>query len=276
MKKKTKITISIICALVMAFSITGVALADTQTWNSKGRIVFSGADDTPDTADDIIFDSADLNTIHDEVISGKTSVSTALNTKGYGIFDEKDYAGTDTFADLSSGVSNIFNLPDASTVYNLDPSRVDANGDAIEEASYAKVDAANISAGKYCYNEAGELIVGTGADNINSFEEGYTEGLAKALSANHIEYTYHKHSSACNCTGHYTWTNGDYYVTREHDWQYSGEWYDKTHYRHRCNKCGNIIESDYANDSSIVGRVCGRQTCGKTTSTIESATITMN
>ncbi len=81
---KIKIS-SVITAAICAVSISAVsfcsgafaATGNSGTYKSQGRIVFTN--DTQDTADDVIFDASDFQTIHDMVVSGKKLVGTELN-----------------------------------------------------------------------------------------------------------------------------------------------------------------------------------------------------
>lgn len=138
---------------------------------------------------------------------------------------------------------------------------------------YAEATADNISAGSAAWVN-GTLLKGNGEDNKrswqNGYNEGYTQGIADGLSKVNIQYTYHVHegnSSAVggcygNCTGYspvycecWGWVGGSYGC-------------DNCHHAlgmHGSGYCTGIVSN---NPYTYIGLVCG-----KTTDTIESATI---
>lgn len=138
---------------------------------------------------------------------------------------------------------------------------------------YEAAGADNISAGRAAWVN-GILVKGNGEDNKrswqNGYNEGYTQGIADGLSKANIQYTYHVHegdSSAVggcygNCTGYqpvycscWGWVGGSYGCDNCHH----------AYGMHGSGYCTGIVSN---NAYTYIGLVCG-----KTTDTIESATI---
>ena len=132
----------------------------------------------------------------------------------------------------------------------------------------------------------GNLIIGNGADNRDSYNQGYVDGMASLAENVHIEYTRHEHSDECyevqNVTCYTTIIMGSTY--ERHCPGCQKEIPDgKTVYRNftvRHTLCGLPDSTDSyctEHDSPPGGSshtyeatVC---VCGKTENTIESATI---
>lgn len=100
---KKKLGISLLCSIFITASIvTGVFAADG--FNSKGSISFAGPDETPSTSDDIIFDSADLDIIYDEISAGKSLLESTIEDKGFTVTKTED---TPTFEELNTAIGEM-------------------------------------------------------------------------------------------------------------------------------------------------------------------------
>lgn len=135
----------------------------------------------------------------------------------------------------------------------------------------------------------GELILGTGAENKAYYDMGYTDGLNKAMDGVHISYVYHEHSgNESSGGGCYTPRYIRYSIGA-----YAGSTNPSGTINYFCKAC-NMYLSNYREEHlKDVGEFlnnhrhydCPRGItvqdgwslgCGKTTSTIESATIAFN
>lgn len=135
----------------------------------------------------------------------------------------------------------------------------------------------------------GELILGTGAENKAYYDMGYTDGLNKAMDGVHISYVYHKHSgNESSGGGCYTPRYIRYSIGA-----YAGSANPSGSINYFCKAChmylsnyrpgnhpdagaylNNVRHDDCPNGITVQdGWSLG---CGKTTSTIESATIIFN
>lgn len=122
MKKRTKVLISTICALVMCFGIVGGVSAA----NSNGIIKFTGPDGVEGGGDDIIFDASDIKTLegkvktindnitaaNDKIVAGKTSLASAINSATASSATNKTTLGTTdanlpAFNDLKNAIANV-------------------------------------------------------------------------------------------------------------------------------------------------------------------------
>lgn len=99
--------------------------------------------------------------------------------------------------------------------------------------------------------------------NKNYYNCGYIQGTAEAFNSVDIKYTYHQHQGGCysQCTGRLTFVRD----TKAQESEY------------RCDRCGRTY---YLGGGSGKWTNTQCQTictiCGKTESTIESATIILN
>lgn len=171
MKKHTKSMITIIAALIFAFGCLGSAVADTTDWGSKNKLVVKGEDGVAGTADDIVFDARDLDTIYNEVEEGRASVASALNAKGAGLYNNLPTTGV-KFTDLVAGVNNQFSIPDNKLGITVNGT-TDAGNESESATSFAAT-SDNLSLGAVAWNADGQLITGTGADNVNYVENNRT------------------------------------------------------------------------------------------------------
>lgn len=210
------------------------------------------------------------------VSNGKAELASALLTRGIDLGKEDA-----TFEEICDGI-----MRSPSVDYFA------------EEKGITAATADNISKDKGAWVN-GELIIGNGADNQAFYNQGYSDGLNKALNGARISYVYHQH------TGNSTSGGGCYTVYRTSPGVsyncgrvvgYSGE-VPNLNWSIVCSYCSGAITNvwdahlnelgmnvdQYAATLNHVG--CPYATngsswyetgCGKTTSTIESATITFN
>ena len=101
MKKRYIAIISVIC-LFIASSVA--VFASDNGFNSQGLIAFAGTDDEYNTSDDIIFDSADLDIIYDEISQGKQHLETVITDNGGSVTKEDDIP---TFAELGTAITEL-------------------------------------------------------------------------------------------------------------------------------------------------------------------------
>lgn len=140
---------------------------------------------------------------------------------------------------------------------------------------YKETSARNLSAGFAAWVN-GELIKGTGEDNHvswnNGYNEGYTQGVADALNKVNIKYSYHSHignnSSVGGCYGKLTGKTPIYCGCDNYAYDQDGNGSTRCafcYHNHGGDECNAVISYDSYTYIDLV--------CGKTTKTIESATI---
>lgn len=155
----------------------------------------------------------------------------------------------------------------------------------------------NVSCGAAAWAN-GKLVVGNGADNIAFYNQGYVDGFNKAVDAASISYVYHQHAGTAYVNG------GCVYAWHEHTGDCpnhggarctgsvqctSHGLYTNEHGQAMCRiTCsnGHAFVAEHVTDHCVSQETiydCGnnplnqwRYNCGKTTSTIESATLTFN
>lgn len=289
---------------------------------ASGRIEHDadGSGTAGDSTIDVVYDADDLITIENQVKNGKTAIATEINkypngnvqnldtfanlstsisnltvvpdvyyynkaTEGENCerykYEDGSYYPCDQYGNKTSDTA----LSGTISVVAKDDTSTPAEGE-IQLVKYEATNEANLSAGSAGYVDK-SFILGSGADNISYRNIGYTEGYTDGLAANQdnatIVYTYHSHTSKCNCNGygvlsgykHTTYDSGTNWILLS------------------CNKCG--AQYNYATknaDGSWVSDQwwtlynmtqseaskykCSKKICGKTTKTIESATIAYN
>ena len=202
----------------------------------------------------------------------------------------------------SKGESLYYKDQAASDAHNLTQTCTDNTGLPVY---YQEATAANLTAGSAAFIN-GELILGTGADNDTYFDQGYAEGMAYATNNTEISYTYHKHvdndgneqNSSYQANGRggcfttenivYTTTTGTcggwigYSHTSQIYDDVANKWVNWKFYR--CTRCGQEYAEDHVPPSSSCTKTVNKRVdsgkryytvgCGKTESSIESATIT--
>lgn len=247
MKKKIFSIYALIFCISM-FSVVGLAASSSRADNIKsiGRINFE---------DKVIIDSADFKYLANEIdtlestykiktiealnaIGGKHDIGNALN-KG--------------FSEINEAIMNSQDIPDTST-------------GAAEN---------NLSSGTAAWVE-GRLVIGNGKNEENSYNEGYSKGVADGLGKANIVYTYHNHDDSCYTVCNYTRELGE-------PWSQYQDYYSRTFWyqweRADHSYCGNR-EKQHVFDTRDQAYDPGRWTgshkifiCTKTEKTIESATI---
>lgn len=144
----------------------------------------------------------------------------------------------------------------------------------------------------------GRKLTGTGADNKEAYNKGYTDGMNDAINGSNISYTYHKHSGSssgggCYGTPIYHIHDSNCYTTVTNRCNCSG--YSQGDFLgnhvvdgypiYRCNNCPHI-STDHGGKCNVSSQSqelnCGKTentieyyslSCGKTDNTIESATV---
>lgn len=141
----------------------------------------------------------------------------------------------------------------------------------------------------------GELVLGMGSDNKAYYDKGYTDGFNKVMDGAHISYVYHEHigdaDSGGGCYTKAVYSNG----VGRFGW-YISSYQSDGHPNVSCNSCRIIVTNfryeqipsgmsvqQFLDQGYHVGCPNAPKgiirydlNCGKTTSTIESATITFN
>lgn len=161
--------------------------------------------------------------------------------------------------------------------------------DGIEMIEIEGSTADNLSAGAAAWVD-GELILGTGADNKAFYDQGYINGFNEAMAGVNISYVYHKHQGNPNevggcyanvnktCTTSLTVLS---YVRTDQVWsEAAGKYLNFRFYNLKCPVCGYTATDWLTNAEEAAGYALRlhnvksiQPVCGKTESTIESATI---
>lgn len=290
--------------------ITLYSVAAGHTWKSQGNIAAVRSDGTKT----VIFDKSDLDyldgridAIEADVSTGKENLANALNPLGTNPSLGTPLSGTSTFNELMEAINHSQAIPDKTIGESVSIATEDyelaskVTGQTIN--SDTKISAAtadNLSLGTSAWVD-GSLLIGTGADNKNYYNLGYTNGMAKVDNAS-IIYTYHSHKGTVQGGGEcYTplyrvhTHSGSCYSTVNSTCTcsaYAGQWINDTIFR--CRVCGHAGHGPggtcgAATTSTVLS--CGKAegtryqsegletyvlSCGKTESTIETATIHFN
>lgn len=296
--------------IVLLSGITLYSVAAGHTWKSQGNIAAVRSDGTKT----VIFDKSDLDyldgridAIEADVSTGKEKLANALNPLGTNPSLGTPLSGTSTFNELMEAINHSQAIPDKTIGESVSIATEDyelaskVTGKAIN--SDTKISAAtadNLSLGTSAWVD-GSLLIGTGADNKNYYNLGYTNGMAKVDNAS-IIYTYHSHKGTVQGGGEcYTplyrvhTHSGSCYSTVNSTCTcsaYAGQWINDTIFR--CRVCGHAGHGPggtcgAATTSTVLS--CGKAegtryqsegletyvlSCGKTESTIETATIHFN
>ena len=291
-------------------SMTFFSAAAGHTWESQGNVVAEKSDGTKVT----VFDKSDLDyldgridAIEADVSTGKENLANALNPLGTNPSLGTPLSGTSTFNELMEAINHSQAIPDKTIGESVSIATEDyelastVTGQTIN--SDTKISAAtadNLSLGTSAWVD-GSLLIGTGADNKNYYNLGYTNGMAKVDNAS-IIYTYHSHKGTVQGGGEcYTplyrvhTHSGSCYSTVNSTCTcsaYAGQWINDTIFR--CRVCGHAGHGPggtcgAATTSTVLS--CGKAegtryqsegletyvlSCGKTESTIETATIHFN
>lgn len=296
--------------IVLLSGITLYSVAAGHTWKSQGNIAAVRSDGTKT----VIFDKSDLDyldgridAIEADVSTGKENLANALNPLGTNPSLGTPLSGTSTFNELMEAINHSQAIPDKTIGEGVSIATEDyelaskVTGQTIN--SNTKINAAtadNLSLGTSAWVD-GSLLIGTGADNKNYYNLGYTNGMAKVDNAS-IIYTYHSHKGTVQGGGEcYTplyrvhTHSGSCYSTVNSTCTcsaYAGQWINDTIFR--CRVCGHAGHGPggtcgAATTSTVLS--CGKAegtryqsegletyvlSCGKTESTIETATIHFN
>lgn len=296
--------------IVLLSGITLYSVAAGHTWKSQGNIAAVRSDGTKT----VIFDKSDLDyldgridAIEADVSTGKENLANALNPLGTNPSLGTPLSGTSTFNELMEAINHSQAIPDKTIGEGVSIATEDyelaskVTGQTIN--SDTKISAAtadNLSLGTSAWVD-GSLLIGTGADNKNYYNLGYTNGMAKVDNAS-IIYTYHSHKGTVQGGGEcYTplyrvhTHSGSCYSTVNSTCTcsaYAGQWINDTIFR--CRVCGHAGHGPggtcgAATTSTVLS--CGKAegtryqsegletyvlSCGKTESTIETATIHFN
>lgn len=296
--------------IVLLSGITLYSVAAGYTWKSQGNIAAVRSDGTKT----VIFDKSDLDyldgridAIEADVSTGKENLANALNPLGTNPSLGTPLSGTSTFNELMEAINHSQAIPDKTIGESVSIATEDyelaskVTGQTIN--SNTKISAAtadNLSLGTSAWVD-GSLLIGTGVDNKNYYNLGYTNGMAKVDNAS-IIYTYHSHKGTVQGGGEcYTplyrvhTHSGSCYSTVNSTCTcsaYAGQWINDTIFR--CRVCGHAGHGPggtcgAATTSTVLS--CGKAegtryqsegletyvlSCGKTESTIETATIHFN
>ena len=296
--------------IVLLSGITLYSVAAGHEWKSQGNVAAVRSDGTKT----VIFDKSDLDyldgridAIEADVSTGKENLANALNPLGTNPSLGTPLSGTSTFNELMEAINHSQAIPDKTIGESVSIATEDyelaskVTGQTIN--SDTKISAAtadNLSLGTSAWVD-GSLLIGTGADNKNYYNLGYTNGMAKVDNAS-IIYTYHSHKGTVQGGGEcYTplyrvhTHSGSCYSTVNSTCTcsaYAGQWINDTIFR--CRVCGHAGHGPggtggEATTSTVLS--CGKAegtryqsegletyvlSCGKTESTIETATIHFN
>lgn len=296
--------------IVLLSGITLYSVAAGHEWKSQGNVAAVRSDGTKT----VIFDKSDLDyldgridAIEADVSTGKENLANALNPLGTNPSLGTPLSGTSTFNELMEAINHSQAIPDKTIGESVSIATEDyelaskVTGQTIN--SDTKISAAtadNLSLGTSAWVD-GSLLIGTGADNKNYYNLGYTNGMAKVDNAS-IIYTYHSHKGTVQGGGEcYTplyrvhTHSGSCYSTVNSTCTcsaYAGQWINDTIFR--CRVCGHAGHGPggtcgAATTSTVLS--CGKAegtryqsegletyvlSCGKTESTIETATIHFN
>ena len=279
--------------------ITLYSVAAGHEWKSQGNVEAVRSDGTKT----VIFDKSDLDyldgridAIEADVSTGKENLANALNPLGTNPSLSTPLSGTSTFNELMEAINHSQAIPDKTIGESVSIATEDyelastVTGQTIN--SDTKISAAtadNLSLGTSAWVD-GSLLIGTGADNKNYYNLGYTNGMAKVDNAS-IIYTYHSHKGTVQSGGEcYTplyrvhTHSGSCYSTVNSTCTcsaYAGQWINDTIFR--CRVCGHAGHGQGISCGKAEGtryQSEGLETyvlsCGKTESTIETATIRFN
>lgn len=311
--KKKKIYVVICMTLILLGVLGTTALAEggarRDNIKSHGNIdVQNGT--AAIYSSDFIYLADEIDTLENAY---KTNTVAALNTMGTyydsngAVTHNQDDEGITSEAAVNLTFSQIYNgvLRSQSVDHLSDQQATDGTGSLLYYADEAAkndnnlvttttttndfplliqpITADNLTAGTAAWVD-GSLIIGNGADNQAYYNIGYTDGYAQKLDNVSVAYNYHEHIG--------TSENGDGCYTKPHILYGQGSTYvyanytndnGTTYHAYACRDCGKQI-SNYRDDqysSPPPHNNCPAHPyqsgwelgCGKTTSTIESATI---
>lgn len=182
--------------IVLLSGITLYSVAAGHTWKSQGNIAAVRSDGTKT----VIFDKSDLDyldgridAIEADVSTGKENLANALNPLGTNPSLGTPLSGTSTFNELMEAINHSQAIPDKTIGESVSIATEDyelaskVTGQTIN--SDTKISAAtadNLSLGTSAWVD-GSLLIGTGADNKNYYEQAttpiYISSIALSASA---------------------------------------------------------------------------------------------
>lgn len=203
--KKCKVIFGIIIIIISA-GIIG-AKATAQTKNRAANIKSTGNFDYGNgtvviSSEDLVYLANEIDLLEDtyktETVKaldqmGTYFTSDSLPTHNMGE-DNLPYSDANLlpFSAIINGIIYSQSIPTERTYTGILPGEKEEISGNISEAT-----AENLSLGTAAWVD-GKLIVGTGIDNNNYYNEGYLKGVEEALNSHQIEYIYHHHSESCS------------------------------------------------------------------------------
>lgn len=170
--------------IVLLSGITLYSVAAGHTWKSQGNVEAVRSDGTKT----VIFDKSDLDyldgridAIEADVSTGKENLANALNPLGTNPSLGTPLSGTSTFNELMEAINHSQAIPDKTIGESVSIATEDyelaskVTGQTIN--SDTKISAAtadNLSLGTSAWVD-GSLLIGTGADNKNYYEQTYPD-----------------------------------------------------------------------------------------------------
>lgn len=269
MKKVTRKAILSVAAVFVAISfvgITAVAQANGRAANIKstGIINFKDGAAVIDTTDFIyLANEIDLleNTYKSEMVSSLNEMGTYFTSEGSVThnIDESmilpESAEVLAFGQLTDGILNSQSIPEDKSYSGILP-----GSDETVTGTLSAASADNLSLGTAAWVN-GELLYGTGSDNSSYYNQGYADGIAN-INNGSIVYTYHEHSDSCFKTCR---------VTYDITVKYGNGLCNVNIVHHECGQSSQFLTGvPYTGQST---EYHDYYICGKTESTIESATI---
>lgn len=199
--------------IVLLSGITLYSVAAGHEWKSSGNIEAMKSDGTKVT----IFDKSDLDyldgridAIEADVSTGKENLANALNPLGTNPSLGTPLSGTSTFNELMEAINHSQAIPDKTIGESVSIATEDyelastVTGQTIN--SDTKISAAtadNLSLGTSAWVD-GSLLIGTGADNKNYYEQAatpiYISSIALSASASANSYVSNDSSVGTNKT----------------------------------------------------------------------------
>lgn len=197
-----------ICALMTVIILTGIvgmtskAQTERRASNIKSKGIFDYDNGT------VVVDASDLTYLADEIdlleetykketvkALNKMSTYFMMNNSTTHDPDESNLDPESSvilpFGSIIDGILASQSIPTEKTYTGTLPGEENETTGNISAAT-----AESISLGTAAWVD-GELIIGTGADNISYYNKGYVTGVAEALNSGKIVYTYHHHNSTC-------------------------------------------------------------------------------
>lgn len=169
-------------------SMTFFSAAAGHTWESQGNVVAEKSDGTKVT----VFDKSDLDyldgridAIEADVSTGKENLANALNPLGTNPSLSTPLSGTSTFNELMEAINHSQAIPDKTIGESVSIATEDyelastVTGHTINsDTKISAATAANLSLGTSAWVD-GSLVIGTGADNKNYYEQNQSYHMVK-------------------------------------------------------------------------------------------------